>query len=149
MIMTNWRKVAGRALCASWLGLTVAFFAMITSAGTESLELQIGPLLDLRGRAATLFVQGVIAFGLLMLVLFIPQRRSGVVMAVAWSTFWAVVLSTTLVGASSNAERAVIVAVIALFCWSAWYSWARCWASSRRVTPKPPDSSPVGSQLGD
>ena len=112
--------MAGRVLSVSWLGLTVAFFAMITSAGTESMELQIGPFLDLEGRAATLFVQAMIAFGLAMLVLFVAQRRSGVIMALAWCAFWVLILPTTLVGASSNSERAVVIVVVALFCWSAW-----------------------------
>ncbi len=126
----KWGKIVGRVLSVAWLGLTVAFFAMITSAGTESMELQIGPFLDLEGRAATLFVQAVIAFGLVMLVLFVAQRRSGAIMAFAWCSFWVLILPTTLVGASSNSERAVVIVVVALFCWSAWYSWTR-WKEGR------------------
>ena len=148
MIPARWRKAAVRALCASWFGLTVAFFAMVTSAGIESMELQIGPLLALEGRAATLFVQGMIAFGLVTLVLFILQRRAGVIMAIAWSTFWALLLSTALITASSNTERAVILAIVVVFCWSGWYSWARCWVGTPRVTPKPSEPSKVGEQLG-
>ena len=125
MVQAKWWKVAGRVFSAAWLLFAVAFFAMITSAGTESMELQIGPLVNLEGRAATLFVQGLLAFGAVMLVLFIAQRRSGAVMAVAWSAFWGLILPTTLMGASSNSERAVILVVVALFIWSGWYSWAR------------------------
>ncbi len=126
----RWWKIVGRVLSVAWLGLTVAFFAMITSAGTESMELQIGPFLDLEGRAATLFVQAMIAFGLAMLVLFVAQRRSGAIMALAWCAFWVLILPTTLVGASSNSERAMVIVVVALFCWSAWYSWTR-WKERR------------------
>ncbi len=126
----KWWKIAGRVLSVLWLGLTVAFFAMITSPGTESMELQIGPFLDLEGRAATLFVQALIAFGLAMLVLFVARRRSGAIMALAWCTFWVLILPTTLVGASGNSERAVVIVVVALFCSSAWYFWT-CWKKGR------------------
>ncbi len=126
----RWWKMAGRVLSVAWLGLTVVFFAMITSAGTESMELQIGPLLNLEGRAATLFVQAVLAFGLVMLILLVAQRRPGAIMAFAWCAFWVLILPTTLVGASSNSERAVVIVVVALFCWSAWYSWTR-WKERR------------------
>ena len=132
MMDARWWTLAGRVLSAAWLLFGVAFFAMITSAGTESMELQIGPLVNLEGRGATLFVQGLLAFGLVMLVLFIAQRRYGAIMAVAWSAFWGLILPTTLVGASSNSERAVILLVVALFIWSGWYSWARWREGSRR-----------------
>jgi len=140
MMPVRWSRVAGRLLCASWLGLTVAFFAMITSAGTESLELRIGPLLDLEGRVATLFVWGVIAFGLIMLILFVPLRRAGVIMALAWSAFWALVLSTTLAETPGNSERSVIVLVVALFCCSGWYSWRHRHGSRRQAMTKPSGS---------
>ncbi len=125
MVQAKWWKVAGLVFSAAWLVTGVGFFAMITSAGTESMELQIGPLVNLDGRAATLFVQGLLAFGVVMLVLFIAQRRSGAIMAVAWSAFWGLILPTTLAGVSSNSERAVILVVVALFIWSGWYSWVR------------------------
>ncbi len=146
MIPEKWVRVAGRAICAAWIGLTVAFFAMITSAGTESMELEIGPFLALQGGAATIFVQAMIAFGLMSLVLFILQRPSGFIMAIAWSVFWALILSTALVSAPSDQERVTILVTVVLFCWSGWYSWARCWVGRRR--PRPADSTDTGIQSG-
>ena len=132
----SWR-VAGRVVSALWLGFTLAFFAMITSAGMESMELEIGPFLSLEGKTATVFAQSVIAFGLVMLVLFIAQRRVGALMALVWSAFWALILPTTLVGASGASERAVVLVVVAVFCWSGWYSWTR-WKRGRPGDPAQP-----------
>ncbi len=137
----KWKKWTCRILAFSWLILTVAFFSMITSAGTESMELRIGPFLALEGLTATVFVQGLIAYGLVMLALIIPLRRTGVVMSLGWSAMWALLLSTTIPGASNNSERSAILVTVGLFVSVGWYSWGQLVRSKKGGARSKPTSS--------
>jgi hypothetical protein len=112
-------------LCAAWLTTSVAFFAMITSAGTEEMELEIGPLLSLEGSSATLFAQGAIGFGLIMLGLFIWRRQLGFVLALIWSVWWGIILASAAFTPLGLSERAIILVVVACFAGSAWLALAR------------------------
>ncbi len=112
-------------LCAVWLATSVAFFAMITSAGTEEMELEIGPLLSLEGSSATLFAQGAIGFGLIMLGLFIWRRQLGFVLALIWSVWWGIILASTVFTPLALSECAIILAVVACFGGSAWLALTR------------------------
>lgn len=130
----------GFVLCTAWLSVGVAFFGMITSGGEAGMELEIGPFLRVEGTSAIVFVRGVIAAGLLMLVLFVARRRVGEILAIAWSVFWALMLSTALYSSSSNAERVVILVIVLLFCWSGFYAWKRLGNRRARLTPDPSTS---------
>jgi hypothetical protein len=112
-------------LCAAWLTTSVAFFAMITSAGTEEMELEIGPLLSLEGSTATVFAQGAIGFGLIMLGLFIWRRQLGFVLALIWSVWWGIILASAAFTPLGLSERAIILVVVACFAGSAWLALAR------------------------
>ena len=112
-------------LCAAWLATSVAFFAMITSAGTEEMELEIGPLLSLEGSTATLFAQGVIGFGLIMLGLFIWRRQVGFVLALIWSVWWGIILASVVFTPLGLSERAIILVVVACFAGCAWLALTR------------------------
>ncbi len=112
-------------LCAVWLCTSVAFFAMVTSAGMEEMELEIGPLLSLEGSSATLFAQGTIGFGLIMLGLFIWRRRLGFVLALIWSVWWGIILASAVFTPVALSERAIILVVVACFAGSAWLALAR------------------------
>jgi hypothetical protein len=103
----------------------VAFFAMITSAGTEEMELEIGPLLSLEGSTATVFAQGAIGFGLIMLGLFIWRRRVGFVLALIWSVWWGIILASAAFTPLGLSERAIILVIVACFAASAWLALAR------------------------
>ena len=81
----RWKNVAGLVLCAIWLSVTVAFFAMLTSGGEARMELEIGPFLKLQDSGAIFFSRGFIGFGILMLVLFLWKRRVGFILALLWS----------------------------------------------------------------
>ena len=112
-------------LCAVWLATSVAFFAMITSAGTEAMELEIGPLLSLEGSAATLFARGAIGFGLIMLGLFVWRRQAGFALALIWSVWWGIILTSAVFTPLALSERAIILAVVACFAGSAWLAVTR------------------------
>ena len=112
-------------LCAAWLTTSVAFFAMITSAGTEEMELEIGPLLSLEGSTATVFAQGAIGFGLIMLGLFIWRRWVGFVLALIWSVWWGIILASAAFTPLGLSERAIILVIVACFAASAWLALAR------------------------
>ena len=121
-------------LCAVWLSTSVAFFAMITSAGTEEMELEIGPLRSLHGSAATLFARGAIGFGLIMLGFFIWRRRLGFVLALIWSVWWAIILASAAFAPLGLSERAIILAVVLGFAASAWLSLSRLKNSIQETT---------------
>ena len=91
------------------------------------MELDIGPYLKLEDRGAVFFSRGLIGFGILMVVLFIWKRRLGFVLAVVWSAWWAVVLSTALLNSSS--DRVAILIAVCLFATSAWFALVRLKAS--------------------
>ena len=112
-------------LCAVWLSTSVAFFAMITSAGTEEMELEIGPLLSLEGSTATLFARGAIGFGLIMIGLFVWRRRVGFVLALIWSVWWAIILASAAFTPVGLSERVIILVVVACFAGSAWLALIR------------------------
>lgn len=112
-------------VCALWLSTTVAFFAMLTSGGVEEMELEIGPLLSLEGSSATLFAQGAIGFGLIMLGLFIWRRQLGFVLALIWSVWWGIILASAVFTPLALSERAIILVVVACFAGSAWLALAR------------------------
>ena len=112
-------------LCAVWLSTSVAFFAMITSGGVEEMELEIGPLLSLEGSAATLFAQGAIGFGLIMLGLFIWRRQVGFVLALIWSVWWGIILASAAFTPLGWSERAIILVVVACFAGSTWLALIR------------------------
>ena len=112
-------------LCAVWLSTTVSFFAMVTSDGGADMELELGTLLSLQGSSATLFVRGMLGFGLIMLVLFIWRRRPGFVLAVLWSVGWAIILGSAVFTPMDWSERINIFVVVACFAASAWLALVR------------------------
>ena len=124
-------------LCAVWLATSVAFFAMITSAGTEEMELEIGPLLSLEGSTATVFAQGAIGFGLIMLGLFIWRRRVGFVLALIWSVWWGIILASAAFTPLGLSERAIILAVFACFAGCAWLALTRLKKSIKPTIDNP------------
>ena len=119
------KGVVGFAVCATWLVVTVAFFAMITSGGEANSDLEIGPYLKLQDTPAVVFTRVVIGIGVLMLVLFFWRRRIGYILALVWSAWWAAMLSTALLSPSFSSERISILVVIVLFIASGWFSLAR------------------------
>ena len=116
------KRVLGFVFCSVWLGFTVAFFAMITSAGKANMELEIGPFISLKDNAAVLFTRSLIGAGLLMLVFFIWRRRLGFILAFVWSLWWAAVLSTALLNTAGFSDLLSSLVVIFLFLLSAGYS---------------------------
>jgi hypothetical protein len=121
-ILKKNKKALGFILCAGWLSVTVAFFAMITSGGEANMELELGTFIELKGRSAVIFTRGIIGFGLLMLVLFIWRHRVGFVLGLIWSLWWGVILSTSLFNPSSFSDRLTIIVVIFLFIVSALFA---------------------------
>ena len=108
-------------LCAAWLSFTVAFVGMVTSGGEPGMELEIGPFFSLRDTAAIWFSRGMIGLGAVMALLLWLRRRTGFILAAAWSIWWAVILTTAVFG-TSGTERVASIIVIALFCASGWYA---------------------------
>jgi hypothetical protein len=104
------------------LSVTVAFLAMVTSGGEANMELQIGPFLKLEDSAAIFFSRSMIGFGVLMLILFIWMRRVGFALALIWSAWWGLILSTALLNASRLSERVAILITVSLFITSAWFA---------------------------
>lgn len=133
----RWKGVIGFILCAVWLAVTVAFFAMITSGGEASSDLEIGPYLKLHDTPTVVFSRVVIGFGLLMLVLFLWKKRTGYLLALVWSAWWAVMLSTALLSPSFSSERISLLVGISLFIASGWFSLARM----RKKFPRPADQT--------
>ena len=121
----QWKTAAGFVLCALWLSVTVAFFAMMTSAGEANMELEIGPFLKLQDSGAVFFTRGLIGFGVLMLVLFLWRRRIGFILALIWSAWWGVILSTALLNSPGFSGRVSILITVSLFTTSAWFALAR------------------------
>jgi hypothetical protein len=121
-------------LCAVWLANSVAFFAMVTSAGMEEMELEIGPLLSLEGSAATLFARGAIGFGLIMIGLFIWRRQVGFILALIWSVWWGIILASAAFAPLGLSERAIILAVVICFAGSAWLALTRLKNSIKPTT---------------
>ncbi len=89
------------------------------------MELELGTLLSLQGSSATLFVRGMLGFGLIMLVLFIWRRRPGFVLAVLWSVGWAIILGSAVFTPMDWSERINIFVVVACFAASAWLALVR------------------------
>ena len=112
-------------LCTVWLSFSLAFFLMITEGGDVNMELEIGILIAMQGRTALLFTRSVIGFGLLMLVLFILKRRIGFILAIIWSMWWGVNLSTALFNPSSFSDRITILLTVFFFAASAWIAVTR------------------------
>ncbi len=89
------------------------------------MELEIGTLISLQGRSALIFTRIVIGFGLLMLVLFIWKRHIGFILAIFWSMWWGVNLSTALFNPSSFSDRITILLTVLFFAASAWLAVTR------------------------
>lgn len=121
----RWKGVIGFILCAFWLFVTVAFFAMITSGGEANSDLEIGPYIKLHDTAAVIFSRVVIGFGLLMLALFIWRKRIGYILALVWSAWWVVMFTTALLSPSFSSERISLLVGVSLFITSGWFSLAR------------------------
>ncbi len=124
-IFAKKKKVILFILCTVWLSFSLAFFLMITEGGDVNMELEIGTLIALQGRSALLFTRSVIGFGVLMIVLFILKRRIGFILAIIWSIWWGVNLSTALFNPSSFSDRITIFLTVFLFAASAWLAVTR------------------------
>ncbi len=124
-IIAKKKKVILFILCTVWLSFSLAFFLMITEGGNVNMELEIGTFITLQGRSAMLFTRSVIGFGLLMLVLFIWKRRIGFILAIIWSMWWGVSLSTALFSPSNFSDRITILLTVFLFAASAWLAVTR------------------------
>jgi hypothetical protein len=122
---TRRRGVISFVLCAAWLSVTVAFFAMVTSGGEANMELAIGPWLQFQGTTALAFSRGMTGFGLLMLGLLFWRRRAGLILATVWSVGWAALLSTAILSPSGPSEVVVLLIVIALLVASARFAVVR------------------------
>ncbi len=120
----RWISLAAFVLCALWLSVTVAFFAMVTSGGEANMELEIGPFLKLQDSGAIFFARGVIGLGVLMLALFIWKRRVGFLLALIWSAWWGAILSTALWNSIGFSDRVAILIAVSLFITSAWFALA-------------------------
>lgn len=121
----SWKNITGFILCAGWLLISVAFFAMLTSAGEANMDLEIGPFIQLHDDGAVFFCRGLIGFGIVMIVLFLLRRRSGYILAILWSAWWAAILSTAFVTAAGFSERVEIFIGVLLFFISALYTLSR------------------------
>ncbi len=124
-ILKKNKRAIGFILCTVWLSVTVAFFTMITSGGEANMELEIGPLVALKGRSALIFTRSFIGLGLLMLVLFIWRRRIGFMLAFIWSVWWGAILSTAFFSSPSFSDRLEILVTVLLFIASAWFALAQ------------------------
>ncbi len=122
---TNWKNVAGFVLCAIWLAFTTAFVAMVTSGGEANMELEIGPFLKLQDTAAIFFSRASIGIGILMVILFLLKFRVGFALALIWSAWWGVILSTALLSSPGLSDRVIISIVVLLFITSAWFALTR------------------------
>ena len=131
-------EVVGSVLCAIWLSVTIAFFAMVTSGGEANMELEIGPFLKLEGRGAIYFCRGLIGFGVLMLPLFVWKRGAGYVLALVWSAWWGVLLSTALLSSSHLSESIAILIAVAFFAVSAAFAWKRLRSIRLSTTAREP-----------
>ncbi len=117
------KRAFGFLVCSFWLLITVMFFAMITSFGEANMELQIGPLISLKGGSAVLFTRCLIGLGLLMLVLFFSRHRIGFILSLCWSVWWGSVLLSAFFDQTGFSDRVSILVTVLLFTASAWFSW--------------------------
>ncbi len=129
----SWKNITGFILCAGWLLISVAFFAMLTSAGEANMDLEIGPFIQLHDDGAVFFCRGLIGFGIVMIVLFLMKRRIGSILAILWCAWWAIILSTALVTSTGIYNRIEIIVGVLFFAASAWFVWIRLKANPAAV----------------